>query len=250
MIPIFYCESFMSHCKSQSCYLQWGGRTILSGWFKWHLSVIWHKAVIATNAMVPSIRIRATKICHNWNVLFDIYVYIYIYIYIYKEIVIKIPSEREKTVSLIFFKFIFSYTFMELGLRFYSYSSLNGWGMVTHLCVSKPVHHRLRQWFVACSAPSHYLNPYWPIVSWTLRSKSSGIWITIPMLPFKKTFWKCRLRNAPILFMHQHVIMYQQEREMFWQDGIQKQTHLYPDVRHVSLAWIVLFAVCIQAKNK
>ena len=31
-------------------------------------------------------------------------------------------------------------------------------------------HHWLRQWFVACLAPSHYLNQYWHSVNWTPRN--------------------------------------------------------------------------------
>ena len=32
-------------------------------------------------------------------------------------------------------------------------------------------HHSFRQWLVALSAPSHYLNQCWTIVNWTLRNK-------------------------------------------------------------------------------
>ena len=37
-----------------------------------------------------------------------------------------------------------------------------------HICVDNLGHHWFRYWLVACSAPSHYLNQYWNIVSCTL----------------------------------------------------------------------------------
>ena len=40
-----------------------------------------------------------------------------------------------------------------------------------HICVSELGKHCFRQWLVACSAPSHYLNQWWLIVNWTLRNK-------------------------------------------------------------------------------
>ena len=48
---------------------------------------------------------------------------------------------------------------------------------LTHLPPGAAYVHRwtgsvwFRQWLVACSAPSHYLNQYWFIINWTLRSK-------------------------------------------------------------------------------
>ena len=48
---------------------------------------------------------------------------------------------------------------------------LTHWGRVTHICVVELDHHWLRQWLVACSAPSHYLNTCWNIVNWTCRNK-------------------------------------------------------------------------------
>ena len=38
-------------------------------------------------------------------------------------------------------------------------------------CVTEVSHHCFRQWLVACSAPSHYLNQCWLIVYWILSSK-------------------------------------------------------------------------------
>ena len=40
---------------------------------------------------------------------------------------------------------------------------------MTHICVSN--HHWFRQWLVAWSAPSHYLNQCWNIVNSNLRNK-------------------------------------------------------------------------------
>ena len=43
--------------------------------------------------------------------------------------------------------------------------------LVPHMCVSELGQHWFRQWFVAYSAPSHYLNQCWVIVNWTVRNK-------------------------------------------------------------------------------
>ena len=40
-----------------------------------------------------------------------------------------------------------------------------------HICVSESGQHWFRWWRVAYSAPSHYLNQCWVIVTWTLRNK-------------------------------------------------------------------------------
>ena len=40
-----------------------------------------------------------------------------------------------------------------------------------HICVSESGQHWFRQWLVAYSAPSHYLNQCWVIVNWTHRNK-------------------------------------------------------------------------------
>ena len=39
-----------------------------------------------------------------------------------------------------------------------------------HICVSESGQHWFREWLVAYSAPSHYLNQCWVIVNWTLRN--------------------------------------------------------------------------------
>ena len=53
--------------------------------------------------------------------------------------------------------------------------ALTHWGRVTHICVVELGHHWFRQWLVACSAPSHYLNQCWNIVNWTFRNKLQWI---------------------------------------------------------------------------
>ena len=39
-----------------------------------------------------------------------------------------------------------------------------------YICVDELGQHCFRQWLVAFSAPSHYLNQFWFVVNWTLRS--------------------------------------------------------------------------------
>ena len=43
--------------------------------------------------------------------------------------------------------------------------------LVPHICISESGQHWIRQWLVAYSAPSHYLNQCWVIVNWTLMNK-------------------------------------------------------------------------------
>ena len=43
--------------------------------------------------------------------------------------------------------------------------------LVPHICVSESGQHWSRQWLVAYSAPSHYLDQSWIIVNWTLKNK-------------------------------------------------------------------------------
>ena len=45
--------------------------------------------------------------------------------------------------------------------------------LVLHICIGELGHHWFRQWCVACSAPSHYLNQCWLIVNWTPGKKFS-----------------------------------------------------------------------------
>ena len=44
-----------------------------------------------------------------------------------------------------------------------------------HICVSESSQHWLRKWLIAYSAPSHYLNQCWVIVTWTHRNKLQRI---------------------------------------------------------------------------
>ena len=43
--------------------------------------------------------------------------------------------------------------------------------LVPHVCISESSQHWFRYRFLACSAPSHYLNQCWLIANWTLRNK-------------------------------------------------------------------------------
>ena len=62
--------------------------------------------------------------------------------------------------------------------------------LVSHICVGGYGQHWFRQWLVAYSVPSHYLNQCWVIVNWTLKKKLQ--------LNFyqnkKKSFMKMHLR--------------------------------------------------------
>ena len=55
-----------------------------------------------------------------------------------------------------------------LGFTLYE---LTRWGRAMHKCVFELGQHWFRWWFVSCLAPSHYLNQYWLLVNFTLRSK-------------------------------------------------------------------------------
>ena len=43
--------------------------------------------------------------------------------------------------------------------------------LMPHICVSELGQHWFRQWLVACSVPSHYLNKCWFIAKWTPGNK-------------------------------------------------------------------------------
>ena len=68
---------------------------------------------------------------------------------------------------------ILSFSFKKMQLKMSS----------ARMVVNKLGHHWSRQWLVACSAPSHYLNQCWIIVNWTYFSE---IWIEILSFSFKK----------------------------------------------------------------
>ena len=44
------------------------------------------------------------------------------------------------------------------------------WGRMMHICFSELGHHWIRQWLVAFSAPSHYLNQWWYNFNETIRN--------------------------------------------------------------------------------
>ena len=58
-----------------------------------------------------------------------------------------------------------------------------------HICISKLVHHGLRLWLAACSAPSCYLNQRWFIVHWTLENKFQWILNQHTTASIKKNKW-------------------------------------------------------------
>ena len=76
---------------------------------------------------------------------------------------------------------------------------LTHWGRVTHIFVINLAgHYQFRQWFVACSAPRHYLNQCSIIFNWTLRSKlqSNCIFISNTFIQdnvFENAVWKCEI---------------------------------------------------------
>ena len=77
--------------------------------------------------------------------------------------------------------------------RYWYTNHVNGlinWGRVTHICVSKINHHWSREWFVAWSAPSHYLNQCWIIVHWNLKNKLQWNLNKICTFTFKKMHLK------------------------------------------------------------
>ena len=60
--------------------------------------------------------------------------------------------------------------------------------LAPHICVNESGQHWFRQWLVAYSVPSHYLNQCWVIVNWTLRNKFQ---------------WNCYQNTK--LFIHENV---------------------------------------------
>ena len=55
---------------------------------------------------------------------------------------------------------------------FQIWTMINSSPPVPHICVGELGQHWFRQWLVACSAPSHYLNQYWLVVNLTLGNQS------------------------------------------------------------------------------
>ena len=71
-------------------------------------------------------------------------------------------------------------------LKIHDAQLLTHWGRVTHICVSKLTIIGSDKWLVAWPAPSHYLNQYWNIVDWTLRSKLQWNFNRNPNIFFKE----------------------------------------------------------------
>ena len=69
---------------------------------------------------------------------------------------------------------------------------------VMHICVRN---HCFRQWFVTWSAPSHYLNQCWNIVSWTLGNKFQ--WNLKYIFIQENAFENAIRKLAPILYWPQ-----------------------------------------------
>ena len=66
--------------------------------------------------------------------------------------------------------------------------------LVPHICVSELIKHWFKKRLVACSAPRHYLNQSWVIVSWTLTNKLQ--WNSVNKAFHSWTCnWKSRLPN-------------------------------------------------------
>ena len=61
-----------------------------------------------------------------------------------------------------------------------------------HTCVSELGQHKVRQWLVSCSAPSHYLKQCWLIVNWTNGNKLQWI-LQFCHFRSRKYFWNCHL---------------------------------------------------------
>ena len=58
--------------------------------------------------------------------------------------------------------------------------------LAPHICVRELGQHWFREWLVAWSAPSHYLNRWWLIVNWPLGTNFSEIRIKIHNFSFMK----------------------------------------------------------------
>ena len=73
---------------------------------------------------------------------------------------------------------------------------------VLHICISELGQHWFRQWLVACSAPSHYLNQCSLIVNWTLRNKLRWNWNkNMKLFIYKNVFKNVVCKMAAILSM-------------------------------------------------
>ena len=66
----------------------------------------------------------------------------------------------------------------------------NSSSLVLHICVSELGQHWFRQWIVAWSAQSHYLNQWWNIVNFILRNKLQWKLIKMSAFSFKEMLLK------------------------------------------------------------
>ena len=65
---------------------------------------------------------------------------------------------------------------------------------MSHIYVSELCPHWFRQWLVAYSAPSHYLNQCWPFVHWTpVKQISVKFDSALSTSPSRKCIWTCCL---------------------------------------------------------
>ena len=69
------------------------------------------------------------------------------------------------------------------------------WGLVTPHGVLKLGYDWCRQWILACSAPSHYLNQWWPIFNLIPVTYFNQSLSKIQIFHSIKCIWKCRLPN-------------------------------------------------------
>ena len=83
--------------------------------------------------------------------------------------------------------------------------------LVLHICVSESGQHWFRQWLVAHSAPSHYLNQCWVIVNWTIsmlrRTSQWNFNQNTKLLIHEKCIWNHRLRNGGHFVLGRWVIL-------------------------------------------
>ena len=66
-----------------------------------------------------------------------------------------------------------------------------------HICVSELLQHWFKQWLVAWSAPSRYINQCWLVVNWTIWGQFSVKFESKYKSCHSRNFiWKCRLCNG------------------------------------------------------
>ena len=63
---------------------------------------------------------------------------------------------------------------------------INSSPLVPNICTSVLGQHCFRQWLVACSVPSHYLNQCWFVVNWMFRNNFQWKFIRNPYIFIKK----------------------------------------------------------------